>query len=270
MDDAEQEWRAHGTQIWRIEADAEKNQQEVLTTTNQIEEAVMKNNCIFTKKWELTHEQIKHWADEHQLLKTCIIELESLSGLQQTALQSCQNQIAGLEETVTQLVTVVKKLEKTVCQCHNRLLLPGPHYTEGEEEVVMDLEEEEDDEDGLEYETDAPLRDSYTTPPSTRGCSKPSPASSRSPILEDLDPEINTVLHTAEIEAHIESFLEEVEEDLELNDLPPLGNVTPLPIPVPNPIIPGFVPFAVSTGQCCVPPKSLLQKVYHPYKNPIG
>ena len=39
-----------------------------------------------------------------------------------------------------------------------------------------DLEEEE--EDGLEYVTDTPSRDSYTTLPSTRGHSEPSPAPS--------------------------------------------------------------------------------------------
>ena len=63
-------------------------------------------------------------------------------------------------------------------------------------------------------------------------------------------------------------FLEEAEEDMDLDDLPPLKNVTPLP--VPTPAIPGFISFAVSTGQCCVPPKSLLQKVYHPNKDPVG
>ena len=57
MDDAEQEWRAHGTQIQCIEADA-KNCQDVLATTNQIKEAVMKNNHIFANKWESTHEWI--------------------------------------------------------------------------------------------------------------------------------------------------------------------------------------------------------------------
>ena len=72
-------------------------------------------------------------------MKTWVIELESLSGLQQTALQTCQNQIAGLEETIEQLVMVVKKLEKTICQCHNQLLLPGPHYTLGEEEEMMEV-----------------------------------------------------------------------------------------------------------------------------------
>ena len=136
MDDAEVEWRAHGTQIRRIEVDAEKNQQEVLSTTNQIKEAISKNNWIFTEKWELTHDQIDHCAEEHLLLKTCIVELESLLGLQQTTLQHCQDMIAGLEETVTQLVVLVKKLEKMVCQCHDQLLSPGPHYTLGKEEEI--------------------------------------------------------------------------------------------------------------------------------------
>ena len=76
------------------------------------------------------------------------------------------------------------------------------------------------------------------------------------------------VLHTEELEAHIESFLEEVEEDLEMSDLPLLENVTL--VLVPAPVIPGFIPFAVSTSQHCVPPKSLLRKVYHPYKDPVG
>ena len=130
--------------------DIKKNCQEVLAMTNQIKEVVMKNNCIFTNKWELTYEWIDCWVDKHWHLKTCIIELKSLSGLQQTALQSCQNQIAGLEETIEQLVAAVKKLEKTICWCHDWLLSLGPHYTEGEEEeVVVDLEEK-DDEDSLE------------------------------------------------------------------------------------------------------------------------
>ena len=58
MDDAEVEWKAHGTQIRRIKANAEKNRQEVLSTTNQIEEVILKNNRIFTKKWESTHARI--------------------------------------------------------------------------------------------------------------------------------------------------------------------------------------------------------------------
>ena len=58
VDDVEWEWNAHGTQIHQIEADAKKNCQEVLTTTNQIEEAVMTNNRIFANKWEKTHDWI--------------------------------------------------------------------------------------------------------------------------------------------------------------------------------------------------------------------
>ena len=136
---------------------------------------------------------------------------------------------------------------------------------------MADLEEEEeDDEDCLEYETNAPLRNSYTTPLSIGGHSKPSPVPTCLSILGDSDPETSMVLCTIEIKACIESFLEEVEEDMELDDLPPLENVTPLQVSMPNPIIPGFVPFAVSTVQHCVPPKSLLQKVYHPYKDSVG
>ena len=115
MDDAEREWRAHGTQIHWIEADAEKNRQEVLTTTNVIQDAIEKNNVIFSKKWEATHDRINHCSEEFLFLKNQVVDLESLSGLQQTALQHCQGTVAGLEETVAQLVTSVKKLEKMVC-----------------------------------------------------------------------------------------------------------------------------------------------------------
>ena len=108
----------------------------------------------------------------------------------------------------------------------------------------------------------------YMTPLSTGGRSPPSPAPSCSPTPEDSDPENNVVLYTKELEARIEVFLEEVEEDLEINDLPPLENASPLPVPAP--VFPGFVPFAMSTGQCCIPPKSLLRKVYHPYQDPVG
>ena len=58
------EWRAHTTQIRRIEADAEKHRQEVLTTTNTIEDAIQKNNMIFGEKWEMTHDHIdRHSKD---------------------------------------------------------------------------------------------------------------------------------------------------------------------------------------------------------------
>ena len=95
--------------------DAKKNNQEVLSTTNQIEDAILKNNVIFSKKWEATHDHIDCHLEEHPLLKNWVVDLESLSGLQQTALQHCQDTIARLEETVTQLVVLVKKLEKMVC-----------------------------------------------------------------------------------------------------------------------------------------------------------
>ena len=129
-------------------------------------------------------------------------------------------------------------------------------------------EEETEEEEGLEYATDTPLGGSYTTPPSTGGRSSPSPAPSRSPTLGDSDPENNVALHTEELEARIEVFLEEAEEDLEMDDLPPVENSSLLPVLAP--VFPGFVPFAVSTGQHCVPLKSLVRKVYHPYKDPVG
>ena len=131
------EWRAHGTQIRQIEADAKKNRQEVLTTTNIIQDAIEKNNVIFSKKWETMHKRINRHSEEILLLKNRVVDLESLLGLQQTTLQHCQDTIAGLEETIAQLVASVKKLEKTVCRCHNQLLSPGPHYTSGEEEEVI-------------------------------------------------------------------------------------------------------------------------------------
>ena len=115
MDNAEQEWRAHGTQICQIKVDAEKNNQEVLSTTNWIEDVILKNNVIFFEKWEATHDHIDCRSEELHLLQAYVVDLESFSGLQQTSLQHCQDTIAGLEETVTQLVVLVKKLEKTVC-----------------------------------------------------------------------------------------------------------------------------------------------------------
>ena len=237
---------------------------------NWIEDAILKNNVIFSRKWEVTHNHINHYSEEHLLLKNWVVDLESLSGLQQTALQHCQDAIAGLEETITQLVVLVKKLEKLVCQCHNQLLSPSPHYMPGEEEEMIEEseEEEDDEEDGLEYATDTPLGDSYTTPPSTGGCSKPSLASSHLSTPGDSDPNNNMVLHTKELEACIEVFLEEAEEDMEISNLPPLKNISPLPVPAP--VIPGFVPFAVSTSQCCVLPKSLLRRVWHPYQDFVG
>ena len=130
---------------------------------------------------------------------------------------------------------------------------------------MEDSEGEENDD--LEYEMDVPSRDSYMTPPSTGGHSEPSPAPTQSPTPENSNPETNGALCTVELEACIEAFLEEAEEDMELDEMPPLENMTPLLVLAP---FPGFVPFTVSTSQHCVPPKTLLNKVYHPYHNPVG
>ena len=263
------EWRAHTTQIRRIEADAEKHCQEVLTMTNVIQDAIEKNNVIFAGKWEMTHDRIDCRPEELRLLKNQVINLEALTGLQQTTLQSCQSTIAGLEETVLNLAASVTKLERLVCHCRDHLLSLAPHYAPGEEEeMVEETEEEETEEEGLEYVTDTPSGGSYTTPPSTGGCLSPSPAPSHSPTPGDSDPENNTALRTEELEACIEAFLEEAKEDLEMDDLPPAENTSPLPVLAP--VFPGIIPFAVSTGQRCVPPKSLIRKVYHPYKDPVG
>ena len=77
----EWEWRAHGTQIHQIGADAEKNHQEVLTTPNRIQDAIKKNNIIFAKRWEATHDQIDCRSEEILLLKNWVVDLESFLGL---------------------------------------------------------------------------------------------------------------------------------------------------------------------------------------------
>ena len=84
MDDAEWEWGAHRTQIHRIKADAKKSHAETLSTKNWIEEVIMENNCIFSRKWEAMHDWINHHPEEHLLLKNQVVNLESLLGLQQT------------------------------------------------------------------------------------------------------------------------------------------------------------------------------------------
>ena len=61
-----------------------------------------------------------------------------------------------------------------------------------------------------------------------------------SPFVES-NPENNAALHTEELEARIEAFLEEAEEDLEMNDLPPVENSSLLPVPAP--VFLDFVPF---------------------------
>ena len=136
----------------------------------------------------------------------------------------------------------------------------------GEEEEKV--EETEEEEEGLEYVTDTPSGGSYMTLPSTGGRSTPSSALTHLPIPGDSNPESNAALCTEELKACIEVFLEEVEEDLEMSDLPPLENTSPLPVLAP--VFPSFVPFTVSTSQHCVPPNSLLRKVYHPYNDSVG
>ena len=74
------------TQICHIEVDAEKHHQEVLTMTNVIQDAIEKNNVIFSEKWEVTHDHIDHRLEEILLLKNRVVDLEALAGLQQTAL----------------------------------------------------------------------------------------------------------------------------------------------------------------------------------------
>ena len=262
------EWRAHITQICRIEADTKKHRQEVLTTTNTIEDAIQKNNVIFGEKWEMTHNRINRRSEELCLLKNQVVDLEALTGLQQGAVQSCQSTIAGLEETILKLAASVTVLEKSVCHCRDRLLSPAPHYAPGEEMVEETEKEETEEEEGLEYTTDTPSGGSYMTLPSTGGRSSLSPALSCSPTLGDSDPENNAALRTEELEAHIEAFLEEAKEDLLMDNLPPAENTSPLPVPAP--VFPGIIPFTVSTGQCCIPPKHLVKKVYHPYNDPVG
>ena len=72
---------------------------------------------IFGEKWETTHDRIDRRLEDVRLLKNRLVDLEALSGLQQNALQSCQNTIAGLEETVLKLTASVTALEKLVCRC---------------------------------------------------------------------------------------------------------------------------------------------------------
>ena len=69
------------TQICCIEADAEKHQQEVLTTTNMIQDTIEKNNVIFSEKWEATHNHIDCHLEEVHLLKNWVVDLKALSGL---------------------------------------------------------------------------------------------------------------------------------------------------------------------------------------------
>ena len=86
-------------------------------TTNIIQDVIEKNNVIFSEKWEATHDHIDCRSEETHLLKNRVVDLEALSGLQQTTLQSCQDAIARLEETIAMLTVLVTKLEKLGCCC---------------------------------------------------------------------------------------------------------------------------------------------------------
>ena len=70
------------TQIRCIKANTEKHHQEVLTTTNTIEDAIQKNNIIFGEKWEMTHDRIDRRSEDIRLLKNRVVDLKALSGLQ--------------------------------------------------------------------------------------------------------------------------------------------------------------------------------------------
>ena len=265
MDGSEREWRALQSQVIKVDSKNKSNRKEFQMVMNTIEEAIIGNNCKFAKDYETTHAQIDHYYNNNSILKGRIEELEGTDCLQKSTINCCLDKVASLGETVVTLVLVVTKLKSSVCCCHDCLLLPGPHYTKGEQgEVVVNLEE-----DDLEYETEEdPSNPSYISPPNTRGHTPPSPHLLHSPTPEDSDPENNASLQTVLLKACVEAFLAKVDEDLELADLPPLENVTPIPIQAP--IIPGFISFAVSTGQCCVPSKGLPQVTFHPYNKSVG
>ena len=128
-------------------------------------------------------------------------------------------------------------------------------------------DKEGDDEDGFKYETEAPSTAFYMTPPSTGGWSEPSAHPLHSPLPQGSNPENNVALQTSLIEAHVDAFLAEANENLKLHDLLPLENVAHILIHIPT--IPGFVPFTMSTSQHCVPSKGL-PRAFHPYENSVG
>ena len=57
--------------------DAEKNSQEVLATINRIEDAILKNNVIFSEKWEVTHNHINYCSED--ILPVVLIEILKIS-----------------------------------------------------------------------------------------------------------------------------------------------------------------------------------------------
>ena len=175
----------------------------------------MENNCKFTEDYKVIHAHIDHRTNNYTNLKGKVKDLQEVVHLQRAIIDSCHNQTAALEETMAKSVELVQTLERLVCHCQDWLLLPGPHFTEGENQEVVEDSKEDEEEDSLEYETEEPSDPSYTTPPNTRGHSFPSTyCPSCSPTPEGLDPENNTCLQTELIEAQVEAFLVEAKEDL--------------------------------------------------------
>ena len=66
MDNVEREWRAHMTQIARIDLENEQNCKEFQVMMNTIEEVILLNNRKFTREWEMTQKCIDCRANKHQ------------------------------------------------------------------------------------------------------------------------------------------------------------------------------------------------------------
>ena len=223
MDDSKKEWRALRLQVIKVDRENESNWKEFQMVMNTIKEAIVGNSHMFTADYERTHTQIDCYHNDHSILRGQIKELEGTVHLQKSTIDQVLDKVTSLEETVETLVLVVTKLKMSICHCQDHLLLLGPHYVKGVQgEVVVDSEEEDDEgEDGLKYGAEVETLDpSYTTPPSTGGCTPPSPHPSCSPTPEGSDPENNAHLQML-IEACVEVFLAEADKDLELHGLPP-------------------------------------------------
>ena len=117
MDDAKREWRALHSQIIQIETDNKGNCLETLVITNQIEEAIMENNCKFAEDYKVIHAHIDHRTNNYTNLKGKVKDLQEVVHLQRAIIDSCHNQTAALEETVVELVESVQMLERLVCCC---------------------------------------------------------------------------------------------------------------------------------------------------------
>ena len=244
MDDAEWEWRALRTQVARTAGECDGRELGFLKVVN----------CI-DKDIEMTDKHINHRGDSIVNLKGEVARLKEAHRVQDQIISDQQQCLAVLKLKVDCLISTVQDLEKLICQCWDRLLSPGPHLHWRRRSCVDDLEleyETEKETSGLDYGTPNPLSSPSLFMPL------------RSPTPEDSDPERNCCLQTELMEARIEGFLEEAEEDMELDDLPPLENSSPVPIPTPRSV--GTIPFAVSTGQCCIHSRGLPRPLtYHPY-----